>query len=120
MLGPVAGRVDRPDPDVSHRELGAVHERVVRIVDLRGGVDAHRHVVLEREAAVPGDVVGVRVRLERADDSDAEPLGLREDRLDRERRVDDDRLARLLATDEVRRAAEVVVQQLREEHGAGR
>ena len=42
--------------------------------------------------------------------ADAEPLRLAEDGLDRERRVDDDRLLGLLAADEVRRAAEVVVQ----------
>ena len=70
--------------------------------------------MLEREPAVPGDVVGMRVGLERADDSHVEPLGLPQDGLDRERRVDHDRLARLLAADEVRRAAEIVVHELRE------
>ena len=79
-----------------------------------------RDAVLEGEAPVPRDMVGVGVRLERAHDPDVEPLGLRERPLDRERRVDDERLARLLAPDEVRRAAEVVVQQLREQHGARR
>ena len=120
VLGPVSRRVDRPDPDGSHLELGSIRERVVRIVDLRSGVDAHRHVVLEREAAVPGDVIGVRVGLERAHDSHVEPLGLPQDGLDRERRIDDDRLTGLLAADEVRGTAEVVVDELREQHGAGR
>jgi hypothetical protein len=36
----------------------------------RGRVDARRDAVLEREPAVPGDVVGVRVRLEDADEPD--------------------------------------------------
>ena len=47
-----------------------------------------------------------------------EPLGLVEDRLDREVRVDDDRFAGLLAAHEVRGAPQVVVQDLREEHAA--
>ena len=121
VLGPVARRVDRADPrPFPTASSSPSSERVVRVLDLGGGVDAHRDAVLEREAAVPGDVVGVRVGLERADDSHVEPLGLREDALDRERRIDDHRLAGLLAADEVRGTAEIVVHELREEHGGGR
>ena len=75
-------------------------------------------LVLEREPAVARDVVGVRVRLERPHDAHLEPFGLGEDLLDRVGRVDDDRLLRLLAADEVRGAPEIVVQDLCEEHGA--
>ena len=45
--------------------------------------------------------------------------GLLEERLDRERGVDEHRLARLLVPDQVRRAAEVVVDELAQEHAAG-
>ena len=104
---------DRADLD-----LVAVAHRVVRIVDAGVGVHADRDAVLEREPAVPRDVVGVRVRLDRAHDPEAAPLGLLEHRLDRVRRIDDDGDAGLLVTDEVTRAAQVVVQELVEDHGA--
>ena len=74
--------------------------------------------VLEREPAVARDVVGVRVRLDHADDPDAAPLGLGEQRLDRVRRVDDHGDAGVFVADEVARAAEIVVQELVEDHGA--
>ena len=51
---------------------------------------------------------------------DAAPLRLLEERLDREGRVDDDRDPRVLVADEVRRAAEVVVDELREDHARDR
>jgi hypothetical protein len=38
-------------------------------------VHVHRNAVLEREAPVARDVVGVRVRLERGDEADAVPPG---------------------------------------------
>ena len=76
------------------------------------------HVVLEREAAVPGDVVGVVVRLEHAHDPHARPLGLLEVGLDRVGGIDDHRLAGRLVADQVGRAAEVVVHELLEEHFA--
>ena len=63
-----------------------------------------------------GDMVGVRMRLEDADEPDAAPLGLREQRLDRVRGVDDDGDSLVLVPDEVGRAAEIVVHELREDH----
>ena len=60
-------------------DLGAVLERVVGILGLRRRGGCSRDAVLEREPAVPRDVVGVRVRLERPHDADVEPLGLGED-----------------------------------------
>ena len=65
-----------------------------------------------------GDMIGVRVRLERADDPHAVALALVEVLLDREGGIDDDRVARLLVADQVRSAAEIVVDELPEDHGA--
>ena len=112
VLGPVTRRVDTAERRRPDRDLGPVLERVVRVRHLRRGVDGDRDPVLEREAAVAGDVVGVRVRLEGPDETNTEPFGLVEDRLDREMGVDDDRLAGLLAAHDVRSAAEIVVEKL--------
>ena len=73
--------------------------------------------VLERQAAVTGHVVGVVVRLDDADDRHAVPLGLGDVLLDRVCGIDDDRLASGFGADEVRRAAEVGIDELAEEHG---
>ena len=67
---------------------------------------------------MPGDVVGVVVRLEHAHDPHARPLGRREVGLDRVGGVDHHRLAGRLVTDQVGRAAEIVVYELLEEHFA--
>ena len=61
-------------------------------------------------------MVCVRVRLEHADDAHAFALGRFQVRFDRERRVDDDRLARVGVADEVRAATEVVVDELPKQH----
>jgi hypothetical protein len=73
-------------------------------------------VVVERETSVSGDVIGMRVRLEHADETDTTMLDLCQQRLDRVRRVDDDCNTLVLVADEVRRAAQVVVHELREDH----
>ena len=80
VLRPVPRRVDAAKDDGPDLELVPVRERIVRVVDLRGGVDADRDAELEREAPVPGDVVRVRVRLDRPHEPGPEPLGLAEDR----------------------------------------
>ena len=118
VLGAVARRVDRAQDDVADLDLGPVLERLVR--EGRPGllVDANRDAVLEREAAVSRDVVGVRVRLEDADQPDVVPLGLCQHGFDVIRRVDDDRDAGVLVADEVRGAAQVIVQELLEQHGS--
>ncbi len=118
VLRPVAGRRDAAKRDVPDRDLVAVGERVVRVLGPGCGVDADGHAVLEREAAVARDVVGVRVGLERPDDAYLEPFCFRQHLLDRVRRIDDNGFARLLAADEIRGAAEIAVQDLREEHRA--
>ena len=80
-------------------------------------MNGNAHTVLEGEATVARDVVGVRVRLQHAFESHPGPLCSVEVLLDRERRVDDNCHSRLIVTDEVRRAAEPIVHELlKEQH----
>ena len=118
VLRPVAGGVEGAHDDVAELDLRPVGERLVWERRFRGGVDAHRHAVLEREPAVAGDMVGVRVCLEHGDDPDAVVGGRVEVLLDAVRGVDDDRDTGALVADEVRGAAEVAVHELPEEHRA--
>ena len=94
VLGPVARRVDAAQDDLAEDDLVAVLQRIVPVLGCGGRVDADRDVVLEREAPVPCEMVGVRVRLDDSDDANAAPLGLLEVLLDRVGRVDDDGLRR--------------------------
>ena len=118
VLGPVAGCVDAAEHDVADGDLVAVLHRIVRILRLGRGVDAHRDAVLERQPAVAGEVVCMGVRLDRSHDANAAMLRLDEVLLDREGRIHDDRGSRALVADEVGGAAEVVVDELREDHVA--
>ena len=69
VLGPVAGRVQRADARASRRRSRPRRPAPrVGYDDVRVAVDCDRQSLLEREAAVAGDVVGVRVRLEHARD----------------------------------------------------
>ena len=120
VLRPVPRRVDAAEDDVAEHDLRAVLERVVRILGLGGRMDAHWDPVLEREPPVAGEVIGVRVGLDRADDAHVALRGLVEVLLDREGRVDDDRVARSRVADEIRGASERVVDELREDHGRAR
>ena len=70
VLRPMPGRVDDAERDGTDDDLVAVVHRVVRIVDACVGMHAHGDPVLECQATVPGDVVGVRVGLDRAHDSE--------------------------------------------------
>ena len=67
--------MDRADDDVTELDLRPVVERLVVEGRLRERVDTHRDPVLEREPPVPGDMVGVRVRLEHADEAHAVARG---------------------------------------------
>ena len=116
VLRPVAGRVDRPDGDRADVHDGAVVERLVRELRLGGAVDVDPAAVVEREAAVPGEVVGVRVRLEHAREPNLLVRCLVEVLLDPVRRIDDRRFAGVLVADQVRRAPEAVVHELAEDH----
>ena len=118
VLGTVPGRVERPQDDVADLDLRPVAQRVVRERGAGGLVHPHRQIVLQREASVSGDMVGVRVRLEDGDETHVSPLRLGEDCVDCIGRVDHDGDPRLLVSDEVRRAAEVVVHELPKQHGA--
>ena len=120
VLRAVPRRVDAAQDDLADGDLVAVLERLVRILRLGGGVDAHREPVLEREPAVPGEVVGVRVRLDHTHEPDPAALGLLEVLLDREGGIDDDGFSGVLVPDEVRRTPECVVDELREDHDARR
>ena len=84
------------------------------------GMDVDGAAVVEREAPVPGEVVGVRVRLEHAGQPHVPVRRLLQVLLDRVGRVDDDRDARVLVADQVRRAAEAVVDELAKDHEPGR
>jgi hypothetical protein len=110
--------VDAAQHDVPDGDLVAVLHRVVLVLRLGCRMNAHGNAVLEREAPVAREVVGVRVRLDRAHDAHAALVRLDEILLDREGRVDHDRRARAFVSDEVGRAAEVVVDELREDHVA--
>ena len=94
VLGPVPGRVDAAQDDVAERDLVAVLERVVRVLGLGGRMDAHRDAVLEREPPVPerwsACVCVSTTRTMRTSRRSASVEVL----LDRERRIDDDRLSR--------------------------
>jgi len=116
VLRAVAGCVDDADCDTADLHLVPVLDRVERVLRLGERVNAHRYAVLEREPSVSGEVIGVRVRLEDADNADAAALRLGEVRLDRVGRIHHDRLAGGLIADQVGRAAEVVVHELPKDH----
>jgi hypothetical protein len=61
-------------------------------------------------------MIRMRVRLDGPDEVDAPSRRRLQHRFDRVRRVDDGRYAGLLVADQVRRAAEIVVQELLEQH----
>jgi hypothetical protein len=79
-------------------------------------VYGHRAAVVEGEAAVAGDVVGMVVGLEDALDPHPVALGLIHEGLDRVHRVDKDSDPRLLVADEVRGAPEVIIEELTKDH----
>ena len=120
VLRPMTRRVDAAKKNVAELDLRAVGHRVVRVLGVGSRMDAHRDAVLEREPPVPGEVVGVRVRLDRADDAHVAFLGFFEVLLDREGRIDDDGVTGTGIADEVGGAAERVVDELREDHGRAR
>jgi len=116
VLRTVARCVDRANEDVAELDLGSVDERLVRKRGLCGRVDAHGQLVLERQPPVAGDVVGVGVGLEHPDELHAAVLTGIQIPLDRVGRIDHDGDARVLVTDDVRPTAEVVVDELHEQH----
>ena len=120
VLGPVARRVDRADRDLAELHRRSVVERLVCVESLGRSVDVNRAAMVEREAPVSREVVGVRVSLEHADELHVVPRRLVEILLDGEGRVDDHGTSLVLVADEVRPAAEAVVDELAKDHDLGR
>jgi hypothetical protein len=120
VLWPVTWRVQYAERNVPEHDLLSVLQRVVLVRDLGGGMDPDRDPLLERQAPVARDVVGVRVGFDRAHNSYALPLRGGEVLLRGIGGIDDDRLAGLLVADEIRGTAEVLVDELPEDHGFDR
>ena len=116
VLGAVAGGVDGAHDERAELELVAVVEGLVLVLRLRDPVDVNGRARGGREPAVTRDVVGVVVGLEHVVDLDAEVARELEVLVDLEARVDHRGDARRVVTDEVRRASEVVVSDLPEDH----
>ena len=116
VLGPVPGRVERPDRDAPELELPAVVERLVVVVGRGLPVDVDRGARRRGEPAVARHVVGVVVRLEDVLDVHAEEAGEPQVLVDVEPRIDHGGDARVLVADQVAGAAEVVMDELAEDH----
>src|SRR5205085_11457427 len=80
------------------------------------GVYPNRHLLPDRGAAVPGDMVGVRMRLEDGNERDLAPTALLEILLDRIGGIDEHCHPGVFVTDQVRGTPEIVVDELLEEH----
>ena len=104
------------DAERADQHLLAVLDRIERVLRLGEWVHRNGHAVLERQPPVPGDVVGVGVRLQHPHDAEARALRLLQIRLDRVGGVYHGRLAALLVADQVGRAAEIVVDALEKDH----
>ena len=109
-------RVDRLDRDLPDVDLSPVVEHLVGERSARSFVHVHGQAVLERETPVTRDVVGVGVGLENPDELDFVALRRVDVLLDRVCRIDHHRNPCLLVADQVRRAPEIVVDELSEEH----
>ena len=118
MLGAVPGRVEDVERDVADVDAVAVAQRPVLVDGVRDLVDRDPAAVVLGEDPVARDVVGVRVRLDHADELGAVALAEREHLAHVERRVDDDGLAGDLAADEVGGAAQVAPDDLFEDHSS--
>src|SRR5881397_3268759 len=70
VLRSVAGCVDHVYRHGTGRQLLAVRQRLEGKVRLGQRMDGGRYSVFERESSVSGDVIGVGVGLEDADDAD--------------------------------------------------
>jgi hypothetical protein len=108
--------VHHPDRDVADVKDVPVGEGLERKLGLGDRVHGHWEAVLERQATVARHVVGMRMRLEDADDPHTFLRGRRHVLLDRVRGVDDQCLAAGGIPDQVRGAAEIVVDELAEQH----
>ncbi len=116
VLGAVARRMECPDAEVAKLEFPPVIERFVLVLSCARAMDADGGARRRGEAAVAGDVIGMRVGLEDVLDRDthvaceAQVLG------DVELGIDDRRHAGPFVADQVARAAKVVVSDLAKDH----
>ena len=110
------GVCKRLDLGVAEAELPAVGERLVRVLGVRQLVDVDRRARRAREPAVAGDVVRVVVGLEHVLDPDAVQAAEPQVGLDVPLRVDHGGDARAGVADQVGGAAQVLVQDLPEQH----
>ena len=116
VLGAVTRRMQH-----AYRHRAGVHrlpvlQRIERKLGLGQRMYRDGHAVLERETPVPGDVVGMRVRLEHAHDVNPFSGGGVDVLLDRIGGVDHEGFAAGGIPDQVRGAAEIVVDELAEQH----
>ncbi len=109
-------RVQGLDAQRAERELVAVIERLVRELGGHQTVNVDRRARRRGQAAVAGYVVGVIVGLEDVRDAYAQVARQIEVLVDLEARIDHRRDAGLVIADEVRRAAEIVMDNLPEDH----
>jgi hypothetical protein len=116
VLGAMARRVQRAHGHVAERELPAVVERLVLVVHPRLAVDVDGRAGRRRQPPVARDVVGVVVRLEDVLDGNAHVAGQPQVLVDVEPGVDHRADPGALVADQVRGAAEVVVDDLTEQH----
>ena len=118
VLGPVPGRVDHAERDGADLDLVTVDHRVVRVVDAAAGWMLIGMPCSRASRPWPETWSAcVCVSIVRTIASPAS-LGLVEQRLDREGRIDEHRDAGFFVSHEVTRTAEIVVQELVEDHGA--
>jgi len=82
----------------------------------RRRVNVHGDAVFECEPTVPGDMIGVRVRLDDGRQLDPPPPALIQVLVDRVGRIDDEGGSGMLVADQVGRTPEVVIDELLEEH----
>ena len=116
VLGPVPRRVDRLDRHLAEVEDPAVGERLVRILGLGQLMDVDRRAGGAGEAPMSGDVVGVVVGLQHV--LDPHPVQPRQAAvgIDVPLRIDHRRVPRIAIGDQIGGAAEVLVDDLAEEH----
>ena len=116
VLGTVARRMYDTDRHGADLQLLPVLQRVERKLGLGDRVHRDGQALLQREAAVAGNVVGVGMRLQHPDDPNAGLGRGLEIRLDRIGGVDHESLPTAGIADQIRGAAEIVVDELAKEH----
>ena len=116
VLGPVARCVQDVQCDVPEDDPVAVDDRPRLVLGPPERMGRDPHAALGRKHPVPRDVVGVRVRLDHPDELQAVLEAHVEDGLHMKRRIDHDRLSDVVATDDIRGAAEIAGQDLLEDH----